>query len=50
VVAADGHIKSVRPFGGHPVLVDTVKETLKDWKYDPTSSETTAVLEFDFHP
>jgi outer membrane biosynthesis protein TonB len=50
VIAADGHIKSVRPIGGHPVLVDSVKETLKDWKYAPASSETTTVLEFDFHP
>ena len=50
VIAADGHIKSVRPIGGHPVLVDSVKETLKDWKYAPAGSETTTVLEFDFHP
>jgi TonB family protein len=50
VIAADGHIKSVRPIGGHPVLVDSVKETLKEWKYAPASSETTTVLEFDFHP
>jgi outer membrane biosynthesis protein TonB len=50
VIATDGHIKSVRPIGGHPVLVDSVKETLKDWKYAPASSETTTVLEFDFHP
>ena len=50
VIAPDGHIKSVRPIGGHPVLVDSVKETLKEWRYAPASSETTTVLEFDFHP
>lgn len=50
VIAADGHIKSVRPIGGHPVLVDSVKQTLKDWKYAPASSETATVLEFEFHP
>jgi TonB family protein len=50
VIGTDGHIKSVKPIGGHPVLVDAVKETLKDWKYAPASSETTTVLEFDFHP
>ncbi|HEY1472285.1 MAG TPA: energy transducer TonB [Candidatus Acidoferrum sp.] len=50
VIATDGHIKSMRPIGGHPVLVDAVKETLKDWKYAPASNETTTVLEFDFHP
>jgi outer membrane biosynthesis protein TonB len=50
VIGTDGHIKSVRPIGGHPVLVDAVKETLKDWKYASANSETTTVLEFDFHP
>ena len=50
VIATDGHIKSVKPIGGHPVLVDAVKETLKEWKYAQASSETTTVLEFDFHP
>jgi hypothetical protein len=50
VIATDGHIKSVKPIGGHPVLVVAVKETLKEWKYAPASSETTTVLEFDFHP
>jgi TonB family protein len=50
VIGTDGHIKSVKPIGGHPVLVDAVKETLKEWKYAPASSETTTVLEFDFHP
>jgi hypothetical protein len=49
-LAADGHIKSVRPIGGHPVLVDSVKETLKDWKYAPAGRETRTVLEFDFQP
>ena len=46
MIAADGHIKSVRPIGGHPVLVDSVKEPLKDWRYAPAGSETTTVLEF----
>ncbi|MGB7844502.1 MAG: energy transducer TonB [Candidatus Acidiferrum sp.] len=50
VIAADGHIKSTQVIGGHPVLVDAVKETLKSWKYAPASSESTIILEFDFHP
>jgi len=50
VIGTDGRIKSVKPIGGHPVLLDAVKETLKDWKYVPANSETTTVLEFDFHP
>jgi TonB family protein len=50
VIAADGHIRLVQVIGGHPVLVDAVKETLKGWKYAPASSESTAILEFNFHP
>ena len=50
VIAADGHIKSTEVIGGHPLLADAVKDTLKHWKYSPATSETTALLEFHFHP
>jgi len=50
LIAADGHIKSVQVLGGHPLLVDAVQETLKNWKYAPASGESTALLEFNFHP
>ncbi len=49
-IAPDGHIKSTQIIGGHPLLVDSVKETLKNWKYAPASAESTAILEFNFHP
>jgi len=49
VIGADGRIKDVKVVGGHPVLVDAVQETLKDWKYAPGSSETTTLLQFNFH-
>jgi TonB family protein len=50
VIAANGQIKEVKVVGGHPLLVNAVEETLKNWKYAPASSETTASLEFNFHP
>src|SRR5215472_13778507 len=50
VIAPDGQIKDVKVLGGHPVLVNAVQETLKNWKYAPASSETTATLVFNFHP
>jgi TonB family protein len=50
VVAPDGQIKDVKVIGGHPVLVNAVQETLKNWKYAPASSETTVTLVFNFHP
>ena len=50
VIASDGHIKSTNVIGGNPVLASAVEETLKNWKYAPASGETTAILEFTFHP
>jgi TonB family protein len=50
VVAPDGRIKETRVIGGHPVLVSSVEETLKNWKYAPASTESTLQLEFNFHP
>lgn len=50
VIAPDGQIKDTRVIGGHPILVNTVQETLKNWKYATSTSETTLVLEFSFQP
>ena len=50
VITSDGQIEEVKVIGGHPVLVNAVEDTLKNWKYAPASSETTAILVFNFHP
>jgi len=50
VIAPDGKIKETKVIGGHPVLIGAVEEALKNWRYAPGSGETTAVLEFHFHP
>ena len=50
VIAGDGRIKEKTFIGGHPLLVNAVEETLKNWKYAPSSGETTTQLEFNFHP
>jgi TonB family protein len=50
VIAADGRIKEKNFIGGHPILVNAVDETLKNWKYAPSGAETTTQLEFNFHP
>jgi TonB family protein len=50
VIGVDGQIKETKIIGGHPVFVSTVQETLKRWKYAPANGETTAQLEFNFHP
>jgi TonB family protein len=50
VISTDGKIKETKITGGHPIFVNSVEETLKNWKYAPASAETTTQLEFNFHP
>lgn len=50
VIAADGHVKETKILGGHPMLAAAVEDALKNWKYAPAAGESTAVLDFDFHP
>ena len=47
VIAKDGTIRSTKPIGGHPLLIQAVEEALKRWKFEP-GPETTTVLEFRF--
>jgi TonB family protein len=49
VIAADGRVKTTRVVGGHPLLVQTCQDALKEWKFVPASEETTQIVEFEFH-
>jgi TonB family protein len=48
VIAPDGHVKSSRAVGGHPLLVQSCLEAIKDWRFEPAPEETTQVVEFEF--
>ncbi len=48
VIAPDGRVKSSRAMGGHPVLVQTCLDAIKEWKFEPAPEETTQTVEFDF--
>ncbi len=48
VIAPDGHVKSTRALGGHPVLVQPCLDAVKEWRFDPAPEETTQVIEFTF--
>lgn len=48
MIAADGHVKSARAVGGHPVLVQSCLDSVKDWKFDSASEESTQIIEFNF--
>lgn len=47
-VAANGQVKSVKPLGGHPLLIDAAESAVKQWKYEP-GTEGTEVVEIRFN-
>jgi TonB family protein len=49
IITPDGHVRSTRVVGGHPLLVQACQDSLKDWKYFPAPEETTQIVECDFH-
>ena len=48
VITPDGHVRSTRVVGGHPLLVQACQDAVKEWKFYPAPEETTQVIEFDF--
>ena len=49
IITPDGHVRSTRVIGGHPLLVQVCEDAVKEWKFFPAPEETTQVVEFDFH-
>jgi TonB family protein len=49
VITPDGHVKSTRVVGGHPLLVQACQDAVKEWKFVPAAEETTQIVEFEFH-
>lgn len=48
VITPDGHVRSTRVVGGHPLLVQACQDAVKEWKFTAASEETTQVVEFEF--
>ena len=48
VIAPDGRVRSAKAIGGHPLLVQSCLEAVKDWKYEPAGDETTQIVEIEF--
>ncbi len=49
VITPDGHVRSTRVIGGHPLLVQVCQASLREWKYFPAPEESTQIVECDFH-
>jgi len=48
VITSDGRVKSTRVIGGHPLLVQSCQDAVKEWKFAPAPQESTQIVEFDF--
>ena len=48
IITPDGHVKSTRALGGHPLLVQACIDAVKEWKFAAAPEETTQVVEFEF--
>lgn len=48
-ITPEGKVKSVKPIGGHPVLVEAADQAVRRWKFEPGSSSTTEVVAVQFH-
>jgi TonB family protein len=48
VITPDGRVKSTRVVGGHPLLVQSCQDAVKEWKFAPAPQESTQIVEFDF--
>jgi TonB family protein len=48
IITPDGRVKSTRALGGHPLLVQSCVDAVKEWKFVAAPEETTQVVEFEF--
>ena len=48
VITPDGHVRSTKVVGGHPLLVQACQDAVKEWKFLPGPEETTQIVEFSF--
>ena len=47
-IGPDGAVKAVKPLGGHPLLIDSAVNAVKNWKYETGKDETTELVSIAF--
>lgn len=50
VVRPNGSVKSTKPVGGNPVLVQATTDAVLKWKFEVAPQETTEIVEVTFDP
>jgi TonB family protein len=49
-VTPKGTVRSVKPLGGNPILIDAAISAVKDWQYAPADNSETFEVKIDFVP
>jgi TonB family protein len=49
-VTPNGLVKEARVVGGHPVLANAALDAAKKWRFEPSPTESTGVIDFKFDP
>lgn len=47
-VSPAGKVTSVKPLGGHPILITAASNAVKQWLFDPDVQSTAVVVSFTF--
>jgi len=50
VVTPNGAVKEAKVVGGHPVLADAALEAVRKWRFEPSASESSGIVNFKFEP
>jgi TonB family protein len=50
LVEPNGKAKTIEVKGGHPLLVQSAEDALRQWKWEPEAHETHEVIELKFTP
>jgi TonB family protein len=50
VVAPNGMVKSSKPVGGHPLLVNAAMDAMKQWRFESAPTESSGIVQFTFQP
>lgn len=48
LVALNGTVKGVSVKGGHPLLAQAAQDSIREWKWEPSSHETHELIEVKF--
>jgi TonB family protein len=49
-ISANGDLKDLQVRGGSPLLVQSAKDAVREWKWEKGDRETTELIEIDFNP